>query len=601
MNRNKLGGRALAKRIVARSGIGELVSGGMSSAKLREHADEARARRSWNQSVFYRRLLCQKDEHRVGNWTQYGHALKEAGFHARAEAAYVKGLTLAPDNADLCLQLGHLAKVRDRLGEAREWFEKALELGHDRPQDIAFELGLLRKAGTEVAYRETMSASGSAPFHVFMSAPGGGFAESNRAAMAAGLGHGDYSYAFAMRGFVDALEALEVDYTVIRHPEYIADIRERSNAQVNVHLGFYPPERLRLLKGAYNINCFAWEFDRLRAPEETLSAHAFADQAQMLNVPDEIWMPSVHGANAVQPSLSKPVKVVPAPVLNNLTSTPRQGRVTARELEKGLRTLSDIAWQPLAILPRIQPQLNEGSAARQMRLQSILDLHGSERRAPIYLSIFNAHDYRKQVKPMLEGFLKFTRTHPGAILLCKMTTVDKHATANEILMREQLQDAASLQSPLISERIWVTRQILTRGEMNALFDVADHYVCTSHAEGQNLPLIEAMGRGVVPVSVAGTAMDEYISEETAVVVATERRPFGPRLTARYGMYGLETYFTSADQVQDALARAAELSDAHYAARSDGALTTVKRQYGLERFKAAFEATMTKLLSIPAEA
>lgn len=601
MNRVKLGGRALVNRIVNRSGVGQLVYGGLSPAELRQHADQARTRRDWNQAVYYRRLLCQKEDHRAGNWIQYGHALKEAGFHARAETAYLQGLSLSPDNADLCVQLGHLAKVRGELKDARKWFEKALELKHGRPEDIAFELGLLRKVDSGVVYRETAARSETVPFRVFLSAPGGGFAESNRAAMAAGLGHGDYSYAFAMRGFVDALEALGVDHTVIRHPEYIADIRERSNARVNIHLSFYPPERLRLLKGAYNINCFAWEFDRLRSPEEVLSAHAFADQARMLDLSDEVWMPSVHGAEAVQPSLSKPVTVVPAPVLNNLTPVPRQGRVTPRDLEKGLRALSDIAWQPLAILPRIQPQVNEGSASRQMRLMSILDVYGSEQRTPIYLSIFNAHDYRKQIKPMLEGFLKFSRSNPGAILLCKMTTVDKHATVNEILLREQLQEAASLQPPLISERIWITRQVLTRAEMNALFDIADHYVCTSHAEGQNLPLLEAMGRGVVPVSVAGTAMDEYINEGTAIVVETQRQPFGPRLTARYGLYGLETYFTSADQVNDALVRSAELSDEEYAARSDAALATVKRQYGLERFEAAFDAMTTRLLSIPAEA
>lgn len=601
MNRGRLGGRALVRRIVDRSGMGQLISAGSSPAALRQQADEARTRRDWNQAVYYRRLLCDREGHRGGNWIQYGHALKEAGFHARGQAAYLHALTLLPDNADLCAQLGHLGKVRGEFQDARMWFGKALELGHDRPDEIGFELSLLRKIDNRIIYRESAVRSGPVPFRVFLSAPGGGFSESSRAAMAAGLGHGDYSYAFAMRGFVDALEALRVDHAVIRHPEYISDIRERSNAEVNIHLSFYPPERLRLLKGAYNVNCFAWEFDRLRRPEEVLSAHAFADQATMLDLADEIWMPSVHGAEAARPSLSKPVKIVPAPVLKDLSSGSRDSLVKPRDLEKGLRALADIAWQPLAVLPRIQPQVNEGSQSRQMRLQSILDVHGSEERTPIYLSIFNAHDYRKQIKPMIEGFLKFSRTHPGAILLCKMTTVDKHATVNEILLREQLREADTLQPPLISERVWITRQVLTRTEMNALFDVADHYVCTSHAEGQNLPLIEAMGRGVVPISVAGTAMDEYISDDTAVVIESERKPFGQRLTARYGMYGLETFFTSADQVAQALVRAVELSEDDYASRSAAALATVKTQYGLERFSAALDELTARLLSPAREA
>ncbi|WP_271084269.1 hypothetical protein [Brevundimonas sp. NIBR11] len=589
------------RRIVSRSGVGQLISAGQSPATLRQLADQARTRRDWNQAVFYRRLLCEKEDHRGGNWIQYGHALKEAGFHARAEQAYLHARELLPDNADLCLQLGHLAKIRGRFQDARMWFERALELKHDRVDEIAFELSLVKKVDTGVVYRESAVRSDPVPFRVFLSAPGGGFTESNRAAMTAGLGHGDYSYAFAMRGFVDALEALGVDHLVIKHPEYISDIRERSNAAVNIHLSFYPPERMRLLKGAYNVNCFAWEFDRLRLVGEVLSAHAFADQATMLDLADELWMPSAHGVASVAPALTKPIKVVPAPVLKDLVDAPRQGRVKPRDLEKGLRALSDVAWQPLAVLPRIQPQVNEGSQARQMRLQSVLDTYGSEDRTPIFVTIFNAHDYRKQIKPMLEGFLKFSRSHPGAILLCKMTTVDKHATVNEILLREQLIEADTLLPPMISERVWITRQVLTRPEMNALFDVADHYVCTSHAEGQNLPLIEAMGRGVVPVSVAGTAMDEYISEDTAVVVETERRPFSPRLTARYGLYGLETYFTSADRVQRALNRAVDLSDEDYAARSAAAWAMVKSHYGLERFKAAFDELTAKLLSPAKEA
>jgi len=39
-------------------------------------------------------------------WVQYGHALKEQGFHKEAEAGYRRAIELVPESADTWLQLG---------------------------------------------------------------------------------------------------------------------------------------------------------------------------------------------------------------------------------------------------------------------------------------------------------------------------------------------------------------------------------------------------------------------------------------------------------------------------------------------------------------
>ena len=240
--------------------------------------------------------------------------------------------------------------------------------------------------------------------------------------------------------------------------------------------------------------------------------------------------------------------------------------------------------------------MNGATKAREARLQTILDVH-FEASPAIFVTVFNAHDYRKQIAPMIRGFVEFLRTNPNALLLCKMTSVDRVHSINDILSREQFAEVGRLLPPIINEKIWVTKQVLTREEMTALYDVSDHYLCTSHAEGQNLPLLEAMGRGVVPVSVAGTAMDDYISEETAVVVPTEVRPFGKRLTARYGLYGLNTHFTTADWVADALRAAVRLPLEVYATKSAAGLDTVRRRYGVEAFAAAIKG-LEQRLAVP---
>ncbi len=567
-----------------------------SLADLRSLADQARSRRDYNADAFYRRLVCGLESDRAANWTQYGHALKEIGFHERAAEAYRKAIDLGGAKAELELQLAHVAKFQGDLQGADAAFMRVLDLGYSDAENIAFERKLLRQVG---GVDRPVSSDAAPALRVFLSVPGGAVSEATRASLATGLGHGDYSYAFAMRGFVDALVALEIDHEIIQHPEYIADIRTRSDARHNIHLSFYPPERMRLLKGAYNINCFAWEFDRLRSDAEDLSAHPFASQARMLDLADEIWMPSAHGVDAVRPDIKVPLYEVPAPVLHNIVQTPRDRRNDVRERQKILRRLSQVAWRPLAILPRIQPHMNFGSRARELRLPALLDTYYQGETPTIFVSVFNAHDYRKQIGPMLRGFVEFTRTCPNAILLCKVTTVDRGSEINDVVFREQLLELDRLTPPLISEKIWLTRDVLTREEMVALYDVADHYICTSHAEGQNLPLIEAMGRGVVPVSTDGTAMDAYIDAETAITIGSEKRAFGRRLTARYGLYGIQTHFTTPDLVRAALIHAVDLSDPDYAALSKGALTRVKALYGLDRFAATFRS-LTERLGIAEE-
>lgn len=603
MNRNRQMGRALMGRFNRLTApVAGALSGSSSPAELRRLADQARARRDWSADIHHRRHLTRLEPERVGVWIQYGHALKEGGFHAEAEKAYLKAGELKPEDPEIDLQLGHLSKVRGDFPAATRWFERARDRGHADADQITFELGLLRKVKAGTVFHNVSPNAPRTPLRVFLSVPGGQVAEGSKDAIASGLGRADYSYSFAMRGFVDALDAMEIDYTVIRHPEYISDIREQSNAEVNLHLSFYPPERLRVLKGAYNVNCFAWEFDRLRLLSETTDFHAFSDQTAMLAIADEIWVPSEHGAEAVRQTVSgTPVRMVAAPVLNNLARRPRAARPDGNDVSRGARALHDIAFQPLAVLPRIQSQMNEGAASRQSSALAVLGRTVEEKPTVVFLSVFNAHDYRKQVGMMIEGFIKFAEAHPEAILLLKMTTPDTANTINDIVLKEQIMDIGRMVPPMISEKVWITKQVLTRDELNNLYDVASYYICTSYAEGQNLPLIEAMGRGVVPVSVDHTAMSSYISEDTAIVMPSERRPFDKRLTRRYGMFGLETNFVTPDIVHDALVRAVEMSDEGYAARSAAALATVQDQFGLAAFAAKFNALTERLTAPEADA
>ena len=580
------------------SPIAPLLSRGRASAaELRASAERARAGGNWDKDVFFRRQVCEAEPDRAGNWIQYGHALKESGFHLKAVEAYQSALDILPKDADLHLQMGHLAKVRGDLTGAISWFEKAKALGHAAQADIDHQLSLLGRITRTPIFHEVTPGADKSGIHVYLSVPSSAVVETSKAQIATSLGKSDYSYSFAMRGFVEALDALGVDNTVIANPEFISDIRERSDAAINIHLGFYPPENIRLLKGAYNVNCFAWEFDRLRSALETRSYHAFAEQATMLSLADELWVPSSHGAEAVRASVHKPVHHAPAPVLSNVLKQGRAAKPTQKDLNRIGRNLGAVGWQPLAIIPRIQPVLDGIAKGRQTPIHSLLSFDPTDT-PTVFLSIFNVHDFRKQIKPMIDGFLEFSRKNPNAYLFLKVTSPHRHLeSANSFLMKDQIFNATDLVPPLVSDKVWLTHDVLTREEMNSLYDLASFYVCTSYAEGQNLPLIEAMGRGVVPVTVDHTAMADYIDESDAVVIPSERRLMDQRLSSRYGLIGVETNYVTPRAVSEALTRAGGLTPEDYATRSANGVQKIQDAFGVERFDAQLKSLLERLQQV----
>lgn len=586
----------------ARIALGQAV-GAPAAPNLGAQAQHARSIRNWAGDIYYRRRIVERNPTSAGAQLQLGHALKEAGFYGRGRAAYLASLALTPDDSEIHLQLGHLTKIMGDMAASRNHFLEAMRLGHPDSAGITFELNLLNRIDNRVVFAEAPRDGRREGVMIYLSVPGGRISESDRTAVGSGLGVADYSYSFAMRGFLQVLEQAEIDHMVIEHPEYISDIRERSSAAVNIHLCFYPPERLRLLKGAYNINCFAWEFDRLRAATELVTYHAFADQATMLNRADEVWAPAQSAVDAIVASgVTVPVKMVTAPIVENLARRPRQGRSTWKKLDQHATKLKGVSWQPLAIAPRIQPAMDHASQARRNDLRSILRVTEQDTPPPVFLSVFNVHDFRKQMRPMLEAFIQFTHHRPDAILLLKMSTPFRgRHPVNSMLHGEQVTNPGRLAPPLVSDRVWITDQILTRDEMNHVFDVADFYLCTSHGEGQNLPLIEAMGRGLVPISVDNTAMGGYISEDDAVVIPSTLAPFDPRLATRYGMYGAKTFTVEEADVRAGLLRADALSEAEYARRSSAALAKVHEMFGAAPFQAALDEVIARLSAQAGEA
>jgi glycosyltransferase involved in cell wall biosynthesis len=184
---------------------------------------------------------------------------------------------------------------------------------------------------------------------------------------------------------------------------------------------------------------------------------------------------------------------------------------------------------------------------------------------------------------MLAGFQRYCRKYEqNDVLIVKILVDGKYNTFSDVLQVILPRRCAESLNPfelIDCKNIILVCGLLTDAEMNRLYCNADFYLCTSNAEGQNLPLLEAMAHGVVPISPATTAMADYVSGNNSVVLqATESQIYESAASA----YGLsETHWdeVSTSEVVRGL-EAAQLLDAdRLKAKRAAAIKTVNDHYG----------------------
>ena len=95
--------------------------------KYLDAGNAANAARNWKAcQENYARAL-EIDPKLASIWVQYGHALKEQGFHKEAEAGYRRAIELVPESADTWLQLGHVLKLQGKLKAALVAYARAYD------------------------------------------------------------------------------------------------------------------------------------------------------------------------------------------------------------------------------------------------------------------------------------------------------------------------------------------------------------------------------------------------------------------------------------------------------------------------------------------
>jgi glycosyltransferase involved in cell wall biosynthesis len=267
---------------------------------------------------------------------------------------------------------------------------------------------------------------------------------------------------------------------------------------------FKPPKLFRILKGVPNIACVAWEFDGFPEIRDHKRIIPSENMAYMLRIPDEIWVPCEFTAQTFRQCGIQNVHIVPAPIAIHeprpairFPRLPLQlNRISWINLRLGFGRYSDLnSWQP-----SVPSSLSD----------IILDRYNGEE-PTVFLSVLNPHDLRKNLSALVSGFLEYSARDKNALLLLKLI-VDNQEDRLDTILQGIVKLRISGFELIDTDKIWLTTEYLPETVLGDLYRFASAYLCTSLAEGQNLPLMEAMSQGVVPISTQHTAC--WISSTT---------------------------------------------------------------------------------------
>ena len=200
--------------------------------------------------------------------------------------------------------------------------------------------------------------------------------------------------------------------------------------------------------------------------------------------------------------------------------------------------------------------------------------------------MLNPFDHRKQLPAMLAGFMQALRDHPDAVLLVKLI-VDNDATRvyniNELLPLHLGFKGACPRVVFIGEQ-------LSKAQMHSFLKLGSHYLCTSSAEGLNLPLIEAMLAGVPAVSTRNTAMGTYLDDDNSIGMRSSAQPMTKQGHALADHLKVTHFPPAEDDVATAIRAALEQDAADHKAMAARATQGALDKFGLQAFVSKFNGT-----------
>lgn len=409
--------------------------------------------------------------------------------------------------------------------------------------------------------------------------------------LAVGAGGADAWYGVAAGAVQRLLSEAGLRFEEIARPEQFkspAFGRLRGLADgAYVHLIFRSADSIRAIPGCYNIAWFGWGLEVLKK-ETRAQESVLESQVRMLSLCDEVWVPSAFARTILAEHGVRACHLVPAPVFGLEGEAPDTSQ----------------AMQRLAFMESVE--LLSYSAGGEQDYREVVEnrrrpldrqdqvTRAVERGRGLFLTVCDPSDPAKNFASMVEGFLMAAQGRRGAALIV-VVQGDRRSEARQLLtpdadpwlslaesLFEQVRGAFGHPHALVEDRIVLVSEASLGRAISDLYAVADFYLCGSIAEVQNLPMLEAMAHGCVPVTIANTAMREFVDDENGVVIQSGRyRGLVNGLAADGVDAPYVVDYADRYQIADGVGAALALSGAAYAAKQESARTTVRRDYAAD--------------------
>ena len=410
------------------------------------------------------------------------------------------------------------------------------------------------------------------------------------------LGAAHYSYSAVTDKLVSVFRLSGYMPYELERPE-IYPCPPLSSTRPSVHISFKPYEEIRLLNGAVNVSHVAWEFDRLPTRKDwpigdSRNGHPFADYVHMLSLPDRIWVGSTFTKNVFNGLGFENVDLVPAPVQSFLT--PSDDVIHAREVGQQIarRKLNRVSAIRLNRRAALNPNFAL-SPDNSIELSSIL--RSSDK---IFLFVANPCDLRKNLPALLDGFSLAAQGGSSIALILKLAIDNKFMTLHEVLSRvlpENYSAYGLTYGDVFFTSIFAITEYLSDELMQALYLCADYYVTPAVAEGQNLPLQEAMAFGAIPVAARHTAMSDYVTEDNGVIIAHEEIDAPYCFNRAYGLKNLRIPHIDSQAVATAISSAVDMTDETLRKKRQLSCRTIAEGYSDQVVSESVKGLLSKLI------
>lgn len=413
------------------------------------------------------------------------------------------------------------------------------------------------------------------------------YSETNAATIHANIGKPEYSYYYVLKSFMPMLQRFADVITVTQPEREVDEIYHRciANNEVCYFLSFSPPHRTLTTLRCPTIAVFAWEFDSI--PDQKWGVEPRSDWRYVLNRITGAIVHSSYTESVVKASMGDgyPVITVPSPLWNrkNVASRSAVPKTQAELRFPGWlldtrkpgwdQFQNELDWDResdgLMLVPHRPPSKERqvqvdacdsditsssdiirkhmGDWLKELKFHFFPSQVGatSETAVPdedraeyfpedvsgllrsqehkivlggvVYTTVLNPTDGRKNLVLLVREFCNAFRDEPQATLVIKSNHFRSDFAIAKVI-------AELLRQPHFQCRIVVISGYLDDRSYGNLLQATTYTLNASYGEGQCLPLMEYMTKGIPAISPDHTALADYISPLNAFVVSHYREP-----------------------------------------------------------------------------